>query len=72
MSSVRQRCLFGCQLIAGWPLIVSNRLDENEPITSLKLKSSVSRREPMEQRDDEKAKGETIGEITSRALEQER
>jgi hypothetical protein len=35
MSSVRQRCLFGCQLVAGWPLIVSNRLGENEPLTSL-------------------------------------
>jgi hypothetical protein len=35
MSSVRQRRLIGCQLVAGWPLIVSNRLGENEPITSL-------------------------------------
>jgi hypothetical protein len=29
------RRLIGCQLVAGWPLIVSNRLGENEPITSL-------------------------------------
>jgi hypothetical protein len=35
MSSVRQRPLIGCQLIAGWPLIVSNRLGENESISSL-------------------------------------
>jgi hypothetical protein len=35
MSSVRQRRLIGCQLVAGWPLIVSNRFGKNEPITSL-------------------------------------
>jgi hypothetical protein len=35
MSSVRRRRLIGCQLVAGWPLIVSNRLGEYEPITSL-------------------------------------
>jgi hypothetical protein len=34
------------------------------------LKSSVFRRELMKQRDDEKAKGETIGEVT-RTLERE-
>jgi hypothetical protein len=35
MSSLRQRRLFGCQLVAGWPLIVSQRLGENKPSTSL-------------------------------------
>jgi hypothetical protein len=34
MSSVRQRRLFGCQLVTGRPLIVCNR-GENEPITGL-------------------------------------
>jgi hypothetical protein len=41
MSSLRQRRLFGCQLVAGWPLIVSNRLGENEPITSLTVHQRI-------------------------------
>jgi hypothetical protein len=42
MSSVRQRRLFGCQLVAGWLLIVSNRLGENEPITSLRARTDAA------------------------------
>jgi hypothetical protein len=51
MSSVRQRRLLGCQLVAECPLIVSNRLGENEPITSLinpinRLIGSVAKKVP--------------------------